>query len=113
MPDIRYVCISDTHFGEEDGLLTNLKTASSETDPSKPSPVLIQLVKCLQSLIDQNEGDKKPDLIMVGDILELALTTMNQAAMAFERFIELVMLQNDPLFDRIIYVPGVNDDDQS
>lgn len=37
MPDIRYVCISDMHLGEEDSLLTNLKVASTETDPREPS----------------------------------------------------------------------------
>jgi hypothetical protein len=35
MPDIRYVCLSDMHFGEEDSLMTNLKTASRDTDPSE------------------------------------------------------------------------------
>jgi hypothetical protein len=34
MPDIRYVCISDLHFGEEDSVLTNLQTASSAVDTS-------------------------------------------------------------------------------
>lgn len=39
MPDIRYVCLSDMHLGEEDSLLTNLKEASTDTDPTGPSPV--------------------------------------------------------------------------
>jgi hypothetical protein len=69
MPDIRYVCLSDTHFGEEDSLLTNLKTASTDTDPSQPSPVLIHLVNCLKELISQNEDNTKPTLILNGDIL--------------------------------------------
>ena len=40
MSDIRYVCLSDTHFGEEDSLLTNLKTASTNPDPNQPSQTL-------------------------------------------------------------------------
>ena len=56
MPDIRYVCLSDTHFGEEDSLLTNLKTASPDTDPTQPSPVLKKLIECLRDVISKNEN---------------------------------------------------------
>ena len=58
MPDIRYVCLSDMHLGEEDSLFTNLKTASPETDPAKPSPVMIHLVGCLRELISKNKLKK-------------------------------------------------------
>lgn len=109
MPDIRYVCLSDTHFGEEDSLLTNLKTASTEIDYAKPSPVLEQLVACLRKLIEQNEKPQKPILVLNGDILELALSTTNEAAMVFERFIELIMPPGSELFQRIIYIPGNHD----
>lgn len=110
MPDIRYVCVSDMHLGEEDSILTNLKTASTDTDPTKPSPVLESLVECLRALIEKNEDrNTKPTLILGGDILELALTTTNQAAMAFERFIELAMPQGGELFGEIFYIPGNHD----
>lgn len=109
MPDIRYVCLSDMHLGEEDSLLTNLETAGFNPDPSKPSPVLESLVKCLRDLIDKNQNGIRPTLILNGDILELALASTNQAAMAFERFIELVMQDDDPLFDHIVYIPGNHD----
>ena len=113
MPDIRYVCFSDTHFGAETSLLTNLKIASSQINPTEPSPVLAKLVECLKYIISANEdGSKKPMLILNGDIMELALTTTSNAAMAFERFIDLVM-PDEPgeaeLFDRIIYNPGNHD----
>jgi UDP-2,3-diacylglucosamine pyrophosphatase LpxH len=109
MPDIRYVCLSDMHLGEEDSLLTNLKTASSEIDFAKPSPVLEQLVACLRKLIEQNEKPEKPALVLNGDILELALAETNEAAMVFERFIELIMPPGKELFQKIIYVPGNHD----
>ena len=109
MPDIRYVCLSDMHLGEEDSLLTNLKTASTDTDPTEPSPVMKKLVGCLRHLISQNESEKKPTLILNGDILELALTTTNQAAMVFERFMELIMPPDEELFEEIIYIPGNHD----
>src|SRR3972149_8452995 len=101
MPDIHYVCLSDMHLGEEDSLLTNLKTASTDTDPTQPSPVMRQLVECLRYLIARNENQEKPTLILNGDILELALTNTNQAAMVFERFIELILPPGGSLFTRI------------
>jgi UDP-2,3-diacylglucosamine pyrophosphatase LpxH len=97
------------HLGEEDSLLTNLKTSEPKTDPSNPSPVMENLVKCLKTLIEQHNKKIKPSLILNGDILELALSTTNQAAMVFERFIELVMPADGKLFDKIIYIPGNHD----
>ena len=100
MTDIRYVCLSDTHFGEEDSLLTNLKTASTDTEPTEPSPVMQQLVACLKDRISKNQNGTKPTLILNGDILELALCTTNEAAMVLERFIELIMPKNEELFEK-------------
>jgi len=110
MSDIRYICLSDTHFGEEDSLLTNLKTASTDTDPSAPSPVAVHLAECLRYLISKNKNRaSKPTLILNGDILEMALCETNEAAMAFERFLDLVMPSGAALFDKILYVPGNHD----
>ncbi len=109
MHDIRYVCLSDTHFGAETSLLTHL-TGDGEIDPARPSPVLERLVDCLRSLIPKRtDHTQLPTLIMNGDILELALAQDNEAAMAFQRFIELTMLDGDPLFGKIIYNPGNHD----
>ena len=110
MADIAYVCLSDLHFGEEDSLLTNLKVGSSNIDTSRPSAVLKQLAKCLKFLISRNRGKKKPTLILNGDILEMALCSTREAAMAFKRFIELTMKKDEELFDsKIIYIPGNHD----
>lgn len=109
MSDIKYVCISDLHLGEEDSLLTNLKTASFETDLSKPSPVLETFSLCLNDIIGKNSVPDKPTLILCGDILELALAETNEAIMAFQRFIELVMPKGNELFSNIIYIPGNHD----
>ena len=109
MSDIRYVALSDMHFGEEDNLLTHIKKGTGQIDPTKPSPVLEQLVECLRYIIDKKTKTKKPTLILNGDILELALCTTDQAAMAFERFIELTMKEGKEIFDEIIYIPGNHD----
>src|SRR5213592_2593664 len=111
MPDIRYVCLSDMHLGAENSLLTNLTSDCLDTDPGIASPVLSHLVECLKELIDQNEDrDEKPTLILNGDILELALTTDNEAAMVFERLVELILPRNgERLFKEIKYIPGNHD----
>lgn len=110
MSDIRYVCISDTHFGSSGSLLTNLHDNGLGVDPTMASPVLKKLVLSLREIIGNQE--EKPYLILNGDILELALATEKQSAMAFFRFIELAFPENgDQLFnnDTIFYVPGNHD----
>ena len=108
--DIRYVCLSDMHLGEEDSLLTHVNPENGEADPTERSPVLQELATCLTDLIGHNKDQaQQPTLILMGDILELALTTDNIAAMAFERFLELFMAKNYELFDKIIFIPGNHD----
>lgn len=111
MPDVRYICLSDLHLGEEDSLLTNLKTDSSEIDTKSPSPVLENLANCFSELVVKcnTPNATKPTLILNGDILELALCTMDKAAMVFEQFISCVMRENDGLFGEIIFLPGNHD----
>jgi UDP-2,3-diacylglucosamine pyrophosphatase LpxH len=110
MPDIRYVCLSDMHLGAQNSLLTNLTPNNLSSDTSVASPVLEALVECLRVLIAKNENKEKPSLILAGDVLELALTTENLAAMAFERFIELILpASGEQLFKDIFYIPGNHD----
>jgi hypothetical protein len=109
MPDIRYVCLSDMHLGDQYSVLTNIDS-EGVVRPLKASSVIVQLVECLKSLISTNENQRRPTLILNGDILEFALVTDNQAAMAFERFIELIMPNNgEKLFEKIIFIPGNHD----
>jgi predicted phosphodiesterase len=94
------------HLGAKNSLLTNLKTASTDTDPLAPSPVMKQLAECLKTLIGIGQD---VTLILNGDILELALATDNESYMAFERFIELILKPGEQIFKRIIYIPGNHD----
>jgi hypothetical protein len=86
MSDIAYICLSDMHLGADNSLLTGLR--ENDVAPRTASPVLTQLVTCLRALVSRNQGERKPTLILNGDILELALANDNVAAMAFECFIE-------------------------
>lgn len=110
MADIRYVCLSDMHFGEEDSLLTKIDAKTARADVAEPSPVLIRMVQGLRGLIGKNvDKEIKPTLILNGDILELALSSTSDASMAFLRFIELVMEEGNELFKNIVYIPGNHD----
>ena len=56
---IRYVSLSDMHLGAKNSVLTNLKVASSDTDPLTPSPVLEQLVECLKALVGTGQDGRR------------------------------------------------------
>jgi UDP-2,3-diacylglucosamine pyrophosphatase LpxH len=111
MPDIKYIVLSDMHLGAENSLLTNIKTGTVETDPTKASPVLIKLVECIKQIVSKDTGPDKPKLILNGDLIELALTSTSLAAMSFQRFIEEVMPESGEwIFDKeIIFIPGNHD----
>ena len=99
MPDIKYVCLSDLHFGAQNSLLTKLTSDGLKPNFLEPSPVLISLVENLRLLIEQNQDkSQKPNLILLGDILELALCETNEAGMVFDRFVDLILPKGKELF---------------
>jgi hypothetical protein len=110
MPDVRYVILSDLHFGAENSVLTAVTPDLIVADPTQNAPVLLALVKCLRHLVRKNEGARRPTLVLGGDMLELALALDNVAAMVFEHFVGLTLVGRDPLFAPTIYfVPGNHD----
>ncbi|MCL6284170.1 hypothetical protein M3P21_11600 [Ruegeria sp. 2012CJ41-6] len=112
MSDIRYICLSDMHFGADNSILTRLTSTDGAVDSNHPSDLLVQLVGCLRHLINSNHDAALPTLILNGDILDLAFSTKTVSAMAFQQFLELAMPE-DPdgrLFStRMIYLPGNHD----
>jgi hypothetical protein len=44
MADIRWICVSDTHFGAENSILSHVPNGSTSVEPETPSAVLTQLV---------------------------------------------------------------------
>ena len=102
--NVRYVCLSDLHLGEEDSLLTDSE------DYSRPTPVLRRLAECLSVILQRNEPRApKPSLILAGDVLELALCPSQQSLTAFEQFLRSVMPSHSELFGEIVYIPGNHD----
>ena len=110
MADVRWICLSDTHFGAENSILSHVPAGSMTVEPQAPSPVLTRLIDCLRAVVETNKGATPPTLILNGDILELALAEDNVAATSFAAFIRLAFASDKPLFDtRIYYVPGNHD----
>lgn len=115
MTDIRYVILSDLHFGAENSVLTALNerpATATETgfsaDPQRPSPLLSGLVDGLRELTKGQ--DRPPTLILAGDILDLALSLDALCAMVFRLFTHLSYGDGQPAFEKIIhYVPGNHD----
>lgn len=104
MPNIRCICLSDLHLGEEDSLLTDA------ADFSRPSPAVQAVAECLSSLLSHNEpGASKPWLILNGDVLDLALCPEHQTLAAFEQFLRSIMPAGGELFEQIVYIPGNHD----
>ena len=116
--DIRYVIVSDLHFGAENSVLTTLNerpATATETgfsvDPQRSSPALSGLVDGLRELI--RGQDRPPTLILAGDVLDLALSVDEVCAMVFRLFANLAFSDGSPVFDPVIhYVPGNHDHHQ-
>lgn len=111
MSGIRWVCLSDTHLGAENSVLSHVPDGDVRVDPREPSPVLEALIGCLRRLVEQVNGDgSRPTLVLNGDALELAVAHGNVAAMAFDQFVDVAFAREQPLFDdTILYVPGNHD----
>jgi len=85
MTDIRWVCISDLHLGALNSLLTNVSADGESVDGTAPAPVMTALCACLRSL--RAPGQDPPQLVVLGDLFELALTTPEDAASTFSQLI--------------------------
>jgi hypothetical protein len=109
MNSIRWVCVSDLHLGALNSLLTNVTPDGERVDGSAPSPVLSALCDCLRSL--RQPGEDPPDLVVLGDLFELALTAPEDAAATFSQFVsELRPGSPDAAISPTIrFVPGNHD----
>ena len=113
MADIRYVILSDLHFGAENSVLTSIcgdPTAAGafRADPATPSPVLAAVLAGLRHLTVGQE--EPPTLILAGDVLDLALSPDEVAATAFEGFVDLAFGGAGRVFaPAVYYLPGNHD----
>lgn len=108
---IRYVCLSDLHFGDVDSLLTPVLPDRDELDPSRNSVVAERLRDLLRAVfaVEGAQG-VEPTLILNGDTLDLAFARTHEALTLFLRFLQLVNPDSDErLFGRVVYIPGNHD----
>ena len=84
MPAVRWICISDLHLGALNSVLTSVQPDGEHVDQSSTSPVTAALCDGLRSL---SEGHEPPQLIVAGDLFELALSSTDDAAATFAQFV--------------------------
>lgn len=107
--DIRWVVLTDLHLGDDGSILTHLTPDGDRVDASQPATPLLCLVEVLRDLVGRNRGDGRPTLIVNGDFLDLAVSRLDAALTHFRQFAALVLAPSDPLFDRIVFLPGNHD----
>lgn len=110
MADIRYVVLSDLHFGATNSVLTSVVERGGTycAEPATPSPVLTTCTTALRHLFAGQ--DQRPTLILAGDVLDLALSSDAVAIAAFEGFVDQVFAGGDRIFEPwVYYLPGNHD----
>ena len=116
MTEIRYVVLSDVHFGAQNSMLTSVvekpgspaATGRFEVAPDVPSPLLVAAMDGLRTLVAGQS--QPPTLILAGDVLDLALSSDAVASTAFGCFVDLAFGGSTPLFGpSVYYLPGNHD----
>lgn len=108
MVNVRYVCLSDLHFGEDRSLFSNMESGG-QVDYSRPSRFMTEFVDCLKTILPQKKRGEKRTLILNGDALELAFCEMNLGGALFRQFMSLLMYGKNPIFTDFIFIPGNHD----
>jgi metallophosphoesterase superfamily enzyme len=110
MPRIKAVCLSDLHLGSESSVLTEVNPETHGPDTGRTSPVLGALVECLKTVLREHDGPDSPTLVLAGDTVETALSTVNVAGTVFGQFTTLLFDPSEELLShRVIHVPGNHD----
>src|ERR1019366_7661336 len=84
MAAIKWVCVSDLHLGALNSVLTPVAQDGERVDQSSVSPVLVALCDALRTL---SQGDDPPQLLVLGDLFEMALSSPDDSAAVFGQFI--------------------------
>lgn len=103
---IRHVVLSDLHLGARDSLLTHVHGSGAIAEG--PSEVLVAFAKGLSETLGDQE---KPQLVLLGDALDLGLSPFGDVSKSFLQLLDAFYPADGPdLFDReIIYVAGNHD----
>lgn len=111
MSEIKYVCISDLHLGQEQSLFANLRNNAAggvEQDYGTPGECLNKFIECLKDLKSTLWlHSERPILVLNGDLLELALCKLHNSLKIFQCFLKGIT--DAELFRKIVYIPGNHD----
>ncbi len=110
MGKVKYVCLSDLHLGAEYSLLTNIDQ-ENRPNPEEPSTTLLKFAAALRNYLSDLSPDSKPQLILMGDLLDMGFSLIDRTAMAFQRFVEVMFPKDEPAIfaEEIIFIPGNHD----
>ena len=97
---IKYIVLSDLHLGEEDSLFTPSQKGNNK--------LLSVFSDSLQSLVESNDINDKPTLVLNGDILGLSFSTYQESLTVFDQFIRALAIDHK-ICNRIAYIPGNHD----
>lgn len=105
---IKYVCISDLHCGAENSLLTPRHVMK---DPAVP--LADAFGAAMRMTLAEFEQETNPDLILLGDMLDLSFATPEATSRVLSQFLRKLFLtaSEEPgmPFNEIIFLPGNHD----
>ncbi|QYJ06874.1 metallophosphoesterase [Qipengyuania flava] len=103
---IAQIVLSDLHLGARDSLLTHVNAASEIIDG--PSRVLSAFAEGLKATL---RADEKPQLVLLGDALDLGLSPFGDVSNSFLQLLDAFFPKDGrELFSReIVYVAGNHD----
>ncbi len=110
MSALKYVCLSDLHLGAQYSVLTWMDE-DGKTSLIRPSETLIAFGAALRASVSALSGEEPPVLILLGDILDLGLSSTGAVAQALKQFVEVLFPANAPnvFSSKVLCVPGNHD----
>ena len=108
MGALRHIVLSDLHLGALNSVLTNVGHGGVDVDTATAAPVLTSLGACLRTL---SAGAEPPELVVLGDLFELALTPLDDAAATFGHFVRAIGLgeRDGAVAPHVRFVAGNHD----
>ncbi|MBY6128307.1 hypothetical protein KUW15_06240 [Qipengyuania aquimaris] len=103
---IAQIVLSDLHLGARDSLLTHVNGAGEIADG--PSEVLASFANALRETL---KDDEKPQLVLLGDALDLGLSPFGDVSKSFLQLIDAFFPKDGrEIFSRdIVYIAGNHD----
>lgn len=106
---LSYMVISDLHSGALSSVLTPL-TSGFDYDPKGKSATAEAFGKAISATLTAMIGDDTPpDLILLGDAVELSFSPPDRCAEVLHKFLSELYQAPDALSDQIMFLPGNHD----